>query len=497
MAASDMMSALMELCQEKHIDQLYLIDRLEQSLAKSYAEILHLEWGAKVTIDRTTGKIYVYRLEPIDDSMDEEGNFTEFEEIDVTPKNTSRIEKDLVPVKEHGRKVVCHHAGAASEEASWLAGEMARLHTEGVAYREMTVLYRAHYITRSIEEQLLKAEIPYTIYSGVQFFARREIKDALSYLRLLAYRDDLSLLRVVNVPKRNIGQRRRKFLTEYAEEHGLTLYEAMQASIEDPIWKGTQARAFLKLVDDLAEVSTGASVSEVLAEVLDRSGYEAMLRTEGSQARLDNLAELKQSVREYEVSCGEEAGLTDYLAHAALFTNQDAGDPGDKVRLMTVHTAKGLEFPYVFLVALNEGVFPSRKTRTPEAMEEERRLAFVAMTRAEKGLYLSDAEGLNIDGSMRYPSRFILDIDPALLDFTAPLPERLVRAARDFVRASARRLLRQAEPPALHEGDRVTHRVFGDGTIVAIDHEKGAYVIHFDELATNRSIAFRVKLQKI
>ena len=204
-------------------------------------------------------------------------------------KNTSRIEKDLVPVKEHGRKVVCHHAGAASEEASWLAGEMARLHTEGVAYREMTVLYRAHYITRSIEEQLLKAEIPYTIYSGVQFFARREIKDALSYLRLLAYRDDLSLLRVVNVPKRNIGQRRRKFLTEYAEEHGLTLYEAMQASIEDPIWKGTQARAFLKLVDDLAEVSTGASVSEVLAEVLDRSGYEAMLRTEGSQARLDNL----------------------------------------------------------------------------------------------------------------------------------------------------------------------------------------------------------------
>lgn len=412
-------------------------------------------------------------------------------------KNTSRIEKDLVPVKEHGRKVVCHHATAASEEASWLAGEMVRLHEEGVAYREMAVLYRAHYITRSIEEQLLRAEIPYTIYSGVQFFARREIKDALSYLRLLAYRDDLSLLRVVNVPKRNIGQRRRKFLTEYAEAHEMTLYQAMRASIEDPIWKGTKAKEFLRLVDDMAEISAGASVSEVLAEVLDRSGYEAMLRTEGSQVRLDNLAELKQSVREYEVSCGEEAGLTDYLAHAALFTNQDVGDPGDKVRLMTVHTAKGLEFPYVFLVALNEGVFPSRKTRTPEAMEEERRLAFVAMTRAEKGLYLSDAEGLNIDGSMRYPSRFILDIAPALLDFTAPLPERLVRAARDFVRASARRLSRQAEPLAFKEGDRVTHRVFGDGTIVAIDEEKGAYVIHFDELATNRSIAFRVKLQKI
>ena len=412
-------------------------------------------------------------------------------------KNTDRMEKSLLPTLPDGAPVRLHHARSAADEAAWMAAQMQTLHDGGTPYRDMTVLYRAHYLTRTVEEVLQREKIPYTIYSGVQFFARREIKDALSYLRLLAYRDDLSLLRVVNVPKRNIGQRRRKFLTEYAEEHGLTLYEAMQASIEDPIWKGTQARAFLKLVEDLAEVSAGASVSEVLAEVLDRSGYEAMLRTEGSQARLDNLAELKQSVREYEVSCGEEAGLTDYLAHAALFTNQDAGDPGDKVRLMTVHTAKGLEFPYVFLVALNEGVFPSRKTRTPEAMEEERRLAFVAMTRAEKGLYLSDAEGLNIDGSMRYPSRFILDIDPALLDFTAPLPERLVRAARDFVRASARRLSRQAEPPALHEGDRVTHRVFGDGTIVAIDHEKGAYVIHFDELATNRSIAFRVKLQKI
>ncbi len=412
-------------------------------------------------------------------------------------KNTSRVEKDLVPRLPHGKRVVCHHATGTEQEASWLAGEVARLHGEGAPYRDMTVLYRAHYITRSIEEQLLKAEIPYTIYSGVQFFARREIKDALCYLRLLAYRDDLSFLRVVNVPKRNIGERRRKFLTAFAGAHQLTLYEAMQASIEDPIWKGTGARDFLALVEELSEESQGEAVSEVLSRVLDRSGYEAMLRTEGSQARLDNLAELKQSVHEYEVSCGEEADLIDYLNHAALFTNQDVGDPGDKVRLMTVHTAKGLEFPYVFLCALNEGVFPSRKTRTPEAMEEERRLAFVAMTRAEKGLYLSDAEGLNIDGSMRYPSRFILDIDPALLDFTAPLPEKLVEETREFVRGSKRRLARRAEPAPFQEGDRVTHRVFGDGTIVTIDEEKRAYVIHFDDLPTNRSIAFHVKLQKI
>lgn len=412
-------------------------------------------------------------------------------------KNTSRVEKNLVPVCSHGQKVICHHAAAADEEGAWLAGEIGQLHAAGVPYRDMAVLYRAHYITRSIEEQLLKAELPYMIYSGVQFFARREIKDALSYLRMLVYRDDLSFLRIVNVPKRNIGERRRKFLTAYAEEHQLTLWQALKESLEDPIWRGTKAKGFIALIEDLAELSEGGSVSEILARVLDKSGYEMMLRTEGSQARLDNLAELKQSVREYEVNCGEEAGLMDYLNHAALFTNQDVGDPGDKVRLMTVHTAKGLEFPYVFLCGLNEGIFPSRKTRTPEAMEEERRLAFVAMTRAEKGLYLSDAEGLHIDGSLRYPSRFIFDIEPELLEFTAPLPEKLVRDAKDYIRASSRRLLRQAEPAAFREGTRITHRVFGDGTIVALDAEKGAYVIHFDELATNRSISFRVKLQQL
>lgn len=412
-------------------------------------------------------------------------------------KNTSRVEKNLVPVCSHGQKVICHHAAAADEEGAWLAGEIGQLHAAGVPYRDMAVLYRAHYITRSIEEQLLKAELPYMIYSGVQFFARREIKDALSYLRMLAYRDDLSFLRIVNVPKRNIGERRRKFLTAYAEEHQLTLWQALKESLEDPIWRGTKAKGFIALIEDLAELSEGGSVSEILARVLDKSGYEMMLRTEGSQARLDNLAELKQSVREYEVNCGEEAGLMDYLNHAALFTNQDVGDPGDKVRLMTVHTAKGLEFPYVFLCGLNEGIFPSRKTRTPEAMEEERRLAFVAMTRAEKGLYLSDAEGLHIDGSLRYPSRFIFDIEPELLEFTAPLPEKLVRDAKDYICASSRRLLRQAEPAAFREGTRITHRVFGDGTIVALDAEKGAYVIHFDELATNRSISFRVKLQQL
>ncbi|MFR5762109.1 MAG: 3'-5' exonuclease [Oscillospiraceae bacterium] len=210
-------------------------------------------------------------------------------------------------------------------------------------------------------------------------------------------------------------------------------------------------------------------VSELLAAVLNESGYETMLRTEGSQIRLDNLAELKQSIYAYETTCGEECTLEHYLAHVAMFTSADLDDPRDQVRLMTVHSAKGLEFPYVFLCAMNEGIFPSKKTRTMPGMEEERRLCFVAMTRAQKGLYLSEAEGRNLDGSPRYPSRFLLDIRDDLLTFTKTPREDLIRQAREYIGFSSRFLddaaaaqglrARHPRPPRrLRRRDRAGHR---------------------------------------
>ena len=278
--------------------------------------------------------------------------------------NETRIKKDLIPTRPHGADVLCHLAKTQADEAKWITDTMERLHKSGTAYRDMTVLYRAHYVSRSVEEALLAAKIPYTIYSGVQFFGRMEIKDALSYLRMIVYRDDLSFRRIANVPKRNLGQRRMAFLEDYAADHGCTLYQALTETVEDPLFKGTKARQFLSLIEAFAQDSPGRPVSEVLSAILHESGYEAMLRTEGSQDRLDNLAELKQSVYEYETTCGEESTLEHYLAHVALFTNGDTADTGDKVRLMTVHAAKGLEFPHVFLCGMNEGIFPSRKVRT-------------------------------------------------------------------------------------------------------------------------------------
>ena len=259
-------------------------------------------------------------------------------------KNRNRIKKELKPILPAGTPVVCHFAQTQGAEARWMAGEMRRLHEAGTPFRDMTVLYRAHYVTRAVEEVLLEEKIPYTIYSGVQFFDRMEIKDALSYLRMIAYKDDLSFRRIANVPKRNLGKRRMEFLQEYAEQRGCLLYQALLDNLEDPIIKGTGAGKFISLIESFAAGYEGRPVSEVLSAILNESGYEKMLRTEGSQERLDNLAELKQSVHEYETTCGEESTLEHYLAHVALFTNADTGEAGDRVKLMTVHAAKGLEF---------------------------------------------------------------------------------------------------------------------------------------------------------
>ena len=411
-------------------------------------------------------------------------------------KNRNRIPKELIPTLPDGPPVLCHHARNTEQEAEWIARQMRELHDRGMDYRDMTVLYRAHYVTRTLEEVFLKQKIPYAIYSGIQFFSRMEIKDALSYLRMIAYKDDLSFRRIVNVPKRNIGERRMKFLQEYAQEHACSLYTALCRTLDDEIFRGTGAAGFVTLIEAFAGDYADRPVSELLSDLLDRSRYEQMLRTEGSQERLDNLAELKQSVYEYEISCGEEAALEHYLAHVALFSNSDAERGGDRVKLMTVHAAKGLEFPCVFLCGMNEGVFPSRRTRTLPAMEEERRLAFVAMTRAEKRLFLSEAEGRNLDGSPRYPSRFILDIDSDLLEYTEEPREGLIREARDYIALSEKYLPEHA-PAVFPIGQRVRHEIMGLGTVVETDTGKGAHVVKFDELDTPRTISFRAKLDAV
>ncbi len=413
-------------------------------------------------------------------------------------KNRYRIKKDLSATLPGGDSVLCHLAPSTAEEADWITGEILALKGFGIPYKDMTILYRAHYVTRTIEEGLMKEKIPYTIYSGVQFFGRAEIKDALCYLRMLVYRDDISFRRIANVPKRNLGKRRMSFLEAYAKDNSCSLYQALNENLENELIKGTKAAPFIKLIERFAESYEGLPVSEVLSKILNESGYEEMLRTEGAQDRLDNLAELKQSVFEYETTCGEEVGLEDYLKHIALFTNADS-DSGqeDKVRLMTVHAAKGLEFPYVFLCGMNEGIFPSRKVHTLEGMEEERRLAFVAMTRAKKRLYISEAGGNTFEGIPRYPSRFIMDIDPELLEFTQVPDERMMTAVRKYIENESRHLKGTEKLNLLEKGQRVEHAILGPGTVLDINLDEESYLVKFDGVETPRQISMKVKLKEI
>lgn len=412
-------------------------------------------------------------------------------------KNRQRIEKELIPMLPDGVPVVCHLAEDSTKEAEWMVKNIETLHQMGVAYNEMTVMYRAHYVTRTIEEVLLRSKIPYTIYSGVQFFGRMEIKDALCYLRMIVYKDDLSFRRIANVPKRNLGVRRMKFLEEYTEQHGGTLYDALVKNLEHEIFRGTKAREFVTLIEKYATSYAERTISEVLTSILHESGYEKLLRTEGAQDRLDNLAELKQAVFSFETSAGEETDLEAYLKSVAMLSNMDIADSHDRVKLMTVHTAKGLEFPYVFLCSMSEGIFPSKKVNTLEGMEEERRLAFVAITRAEKGLYLSEAAGRNFDGSPRYPSRFILDIDRDLLHFTEAPKAGLLKEAESYIQLVDSHFKRSDDAAVFHIGDRVRHRAFGLGTIQDVDLDQSAYTIRFDDLPTERRLSLRVKMEKV
>jgi len=425
---------------------------------------------------------------------------------DLIDKNRNRTKKDLLPMRGHGDRSSVYFADNSDDEADFIASEITRLvnsSEEGNGtpgkpeYRDITILYRSHFLTRPIEQAFLANKIPYTIYSGVQFYDRVEIKVAMSYLRMLVSGDDLAFRYVVNVPKRNIGERRMKHLEEIAEKESITLFRALKEHIDDAIFNGTKAREFIALIDGLKENMEDKPISELLREVIEKSGYEELLRTEGSQERLDNLAELKQSVYDYEVTCGEETNLESYLKHIALYTNADLEDTKNRVKLMTIHAAKGLEFPYVFICGLNEGVFPSKKTRTEAAMEEERRLAFVAITRAEDRLYLTEAQGRNLDSSPRFPSRFILEVDRGDIDYVNEPDEALVREARDFIRMESKHLKKEDKSELLEVGTRVEHMIFGPGTINALDMDMQAYMIKFDKQRTERFIAFKVKLKPI
>lgn len=400
-------------------------------------------------------------------------------------KNVIRYPKTLQATKPNGPKPLFFHAQSEKEEADWICQEIKKLINAGNRYDQIAVLYRSHFLSRSIEESFVKNGVPYKIYSGIEFYARAEIKDCLSYLRMLTTADDIAFLRTINTPARKIGKKKLGFLKTVAETEHCSLYEALRKTLEQDLFRSTGAKQYVYAIETVKKDGHSLSLGSVLQRILDMSGYENYLRLQSDQERLDNVAELKRAIEEE--GQDPDATLQEFLNKAALLSNLDRKEKHEAVKVMTIHSAKGMEFPYVFICGLNEGVFPSRKISTPEEMDEERRIAYVAMTRAIKALYLSDSEGFSNDNVFKLPSRFIFDAGRENLTYVRELPASFEGRVNQI--ASPNMIQR------FQNGDRVVHPVFGCGTIMDVDTKTQSYKIQFDQLKTERNIQFKVPLK--
>ena len=413
-------------------------------------------------------------------------------------KNTNRVKKQLIPIKRPDNTMtIYNHAKTTKDEATWITDRIKTLRKYDTPMSDILILYRAHYVSRSIEEALMREGIPYEIHSGISFYARKEIKDSISYLRMLISGDDLSFSRTVNEPRRNIGKTRMQFLKKYSEDHHCSLLDALRANLDTEMFRATGAKTYLDLLDKFRKTYKEKTLTNLFKELLDEAGYEEMLRVQGEDERLENIAELKQSMTEYENTAGEDISLEDYLSKIALYTNTDKVSKKSTVKLMTIHSAKGLEFPYVFVCGMNEGIFPSSRITTLPELEEERRLAYVAFTRAKNALFLTDAEGYNFNRGFRFPSRFILEIDKRTLSYITELEESLKQNATLFIEESVKSMEERKNNSGLQGGDTIEHEQFGRGEVLEVDYLKDSVKIKFDSMETPRSISMTKQLKKI
>ena len=411
-------------------------------------------------------------------------------------KNRDRLKKQLIPVRADNRKPLYFHAKTAQLEADWITANMRSLHEaeEGIPYSSMGILYRAHYVSRALEESLIRNKIPYVLYSGVEFYKRKEIKDILCYLRMIYGGDDISFLRTVNEPRRGVGRTRIAALKAYAAGHGVSLYRALLDNLETELFSRCHAKEYVRLIEKYRAIYDTMDLTDLLAGVLHESGYETMLRSSGEEERLDNLAELKQAIYDFTRKAGESVSLGNYLDHAALFTNMDQTERAQAVKLMTIHSAKGLEFPIVFLCGLSEGIFPGKRVNTREKLEEERRLCYVAFTRARDRLFLSDAAGTNYDGSFRYPSRFLFNAEKENVQYAVPLDPQLEERALEEIRRTEEPDSAGAPLKSDLVGKRVRHPVFGDGTVIGIPRDQEGVIVQFDTIITPRTFGSGAKI---
>lgn len=404
----------------------------------------------------------------------------------VIANNKNRIAKDLFTSRCAMGNAIHFHGKTEEEEGDFIAQTIIKHINNGGVASDMVILYRAAHVSRFIEQALVRHKLPYAVYGGIRFFERQEIKDVLAYLRLVDSGDDLSFKRVINQPRRKLGKVFLSTLNECAVREQTTLYEALKRHIEAKEFNKTGAVEFLQLIESARKVFKSMTISDSVQYILEKTGLIAMYRTDGDDDRVNNVKELITSIQQYERlnKNEEDLSLTRYLQDLALFTNIDYKEDNDCIKIMTIHQSKGLEFPIVFVAGMNEGTFPSHRTireRKQRGLEEERRLAYVAYTRAENALYLTDSEGYNFETSgAKYTSRFIFEIKKQLLIRQGCQTKEMERMVQDYIDTS-NRLIECSETVAeIVIGTRLTHKIFGLGEVAGIDEANRIVEIHFD-----------------
>ena len=426
----------------------------------------------------------------------------------VINNNSGRLGKELWTEGSQGEPISVYAGFNELDEARFIVSKIKDWFNNGNALKESAILYRNNAQSRVLEEALLHEGIPYRIYGGLRFFERQEIKDALGYLRIINHpHDDAAFERIVNTPSRGIGEKTLSLVREAAKKHNCSMWQASQLLINEGSIKGRALSAmqnFVQLVSDLEQSTTDEPLDKIADIAIHQSGLFAMYkleRGEKAQARLENLEELITACKQFIVpdEADEMSPLSAFLAHASLEAGEtQAGNDQDAVQMMTIHTAKGLEFPLVFMAGVEEGMFPSQMTNEePGRMEEERRLCYVGMTRAMVKLYITYAENRRLYGQEKYhtASRFIREIPTDCIEevrlqstISRPMHNRFTQVASHA----------SFDNTGFQLGEKVVHRKFGEGIVLNYEGsgEHARVQVNFDEFGTKWLVLSYAKLEK-
>lgn len=386
--------------------------------------------------------------------------------------NKSRVPKDLFSENGDGDKIVHKTLPDETSEAYYIVSCIQSLLKQGYEYNDIAILYRSNYLSREVEKVFIENRIPYVIYGGIRFYERMEVKDILSYLRLIVTGDDLAFQRVINQPKRGIGQKSIDTIFSLAKENNISMYEV----VKQGLFAKNQSvlESFVDMVERWKSSLDGKPLEEVLTDVFEQSGYRSMLEKENETERIENVKSLIDDIKDYQETYPGST-LADYLSMISLYTDKANTDGSTSVSLMTIHASKGLEFKVVFVVGLSEGIFPSERTMLEQkGVEEERRLAYVAYTRAKEKLTLTDTSSFSyVVNSAKTTSRFVNEVDEKYIEHLDKpvLKQQSVFDVSFTTKISSVEPKKEAprRPSRYRKSDVVIHKIFGEGVVVKCD----------------------------